>query len=53
MTAYARHAIVTTLIGDLTLVASSEMLIGVYFSRRWTRPDTSAFGARRPNRVAA
>ena len=44
MDAYTRHAVVTTSIGDLTLVASGDALIGVYFPKHWTRPDARAFG---------
>jgi len=44
MDAYTRHAIVTTPIGEITLVASGEALIGVYFPKHWTRPDARAFG---------
>ena len=53
MKAYALRAIVTTPMGGLTLVASGEALIGVYFPRHWTKPDAPAFGARGVNRVAA
>jgi len=41
-----RHAIVSTRIGDLTLVASGDALVGVYFPHHWTRPDRTAFGPR-------
>ena len=39
-----RHAVVTTSIGDITLVASGDTLIGVYFPKHWTKPDARAFG---------
>jgi methylated-DNA-[protein]-cysteine S-methyltransferase len=40
-----RHGIAKTTIGDLTLVAAGEALVGVYFPHHWTRPNRSAFGA--------
>jgi len=44
MDANTRHAVVTTPIGDITLVASGDALIGVYFPKHWTKPDGRAFG---------
>lgn len=41
-----RHAIVDSAIGDLTLVASDESIVGVYFPHHWTNPDRDAFGPR-------
>jgi methylated-DNA-[protein]-cysteine S-methyltransferase len=46
MDANRRHAIVTTPIGDLTLVASGDALIGVYFPKHWTKPNARTFGER-------
>jgi len=46
MDAYTRHAIVKTSIGDITLVASGDALIGVYFPNHWTKPNVRAFGTR-------
>jgi methylated-DNA-[protein]-cysteine S-methyltransferase len=45
MDANRRHAIVTTPIGELTLVASGDALIGVYFPKHWTKPNAQTFGA--------
>ena len=43
---YMRHAVVTTReLGDLTLVAADNALVGIYFERHWTMPDPAAFGA--------
>jgi methylated-DNA-[protein]-cysteine S-methyltransferase len=39
-----RHAIVSTRIGDLTLVASDNALAGVYFPHHWVKPAPSALG---------
>ena len=44
MDAYTRHAVVTTPMGDITLVASGDALIGVYFPKHWTKPNARAFG---------
>ncbi|HEY2175489.1 MAG TPA: methylated-DNA--[protein]-cysteine S-methyltransferase [Mycobacteriales bacterium] len=41
-----RHAIVDTAIGDLTLVATDDAIIGLYFAHHWTNPDRDAFGSR-------
>jgi methylated-DNA-[protein]-cysteine S-methyltransferase len=39
-----RHAIVSTELGDLTLVAADESLIGVYFPHHWVKPDPATLG---------
>ncbi|TWD81774.1 methylated-DNA-[protein]-cysteine S-methyltransferase [Kribbella amoyensis] len=40
-----RHAIVTTtLLGDVTLVASGDALAGVYFPGHWVKPDPAHLG---------
>ena len=39
-----RHAIVDTAIGDLTLVATDDAIVGLYFAHHWTNPDRDAFG---------
>jgi methylated-DNA-[protein]-cysteine S-methyltransferase len=44
-----RHAIVSTRIGDLTLVASANALAGVYFPHHWVKPTPDTLG----DRVAA
>ncbi|TDD24681.1 methylated-DNA--[protein]-cysteine S-methyltransferase [Kribbella turkmenica] len=41
-----RHAIVSTRIGDLTLVASDDALAGVYFPHHWVRPAAETLGDR-------
>jgi methylated-DNA-[protein]-cysteine S-methyltransferase len=41
-----RHAIVSTRIGDLTLVASGNALAGVYFPHHWVKPTPSTLGER-------
>ena len=39
-----RHAIVSTRIGDLTLVASDNALAGVYFPHHWVKPLPDVLG---------
>ncbi|MFG1628011.1 methylated-DNA--[protein]-cysteine S-methyltransferase [Kribbella sp. NPDC049227] len=39
-----RHAIVSTRIGDLTLVASDNALAGVYFPHHWVKPTPETLG---------
>lgn len=41
-----RHAIVSTRIGDLTLVASDNALTGVYFPHHWVKPTPETLGDR-------
>ncbi|MDV3135441.1 methylated-DNA--[protein]-cysteine S-methyltransferase [Mycobacterium sp. 29Ha] len=41
-----RHCVIDSKLGELTLVADSDALTGVYFRHHWRRPDSSAFGAR-------
>ncbi|WP_132149621.1 methylated-DNA--[protein]-cysteine S-methyltransferase [Kribbella antiqua] len=41
-----RHAIVSTRIGDLTLVASAHALVGVYFPHHWVKPASETLGDR-------
>ena len=41
-----RHAIIDSPLGDLTLVADGDALIGLYFRRHWYRPADDAFGPR-------
>lgn len=42
----ARHAVIDSPIGDLTLVRDDEGLTGLYFPGHWTHPDEAAFGPR-------
>jgi methylated-DNA-[protein]-cysteine S-methyltransferase len=44
MTTNARHAIVTTPIGDVTLVATGPALTGIYFPHHWYQPAVRNFG---------
>jgi methylated-DNA-[protein]-cysteine S-methyltransferase len=41
-----RHAIVSTRIGDLTLVAADDVLVGVYFPHHWVKPTAETLGER-------
>jgi methylated-DNA-[protein]-cysteine S-methyltransferase len=41
-----RHAIVTTAIGDVTLVAAGDALVGLYFAKHWYKPAAATFGKR-------
>jgi methylated-DNA-[protein]-cysteine S-methyltransferase len=39
-----RHAVIDSPLGELTLVADGDALIGVYFRHHWYRPSTDTFG---------
>jgi methylated-DNA-[protein]-cysteine S-methyltransferase len=39
-----RHGQIDSALGELTLVAAAEDLVGVYFPGHWTRPDRTGFG---------
>lgn len=39
-----RHTTITTTIGDLTLVASDDALIGIYFPHHWVGADRATRG---------
>jgi methylated-DNA-[protein]-cysteine S-methyltransferase len=41
-----RHAVIESLIGELTLIAEGEALSGLYFRHHWPRPDRYSFGPR-------
>ena len=41
-----RHAVIDGPLGELTLVADGDALIGVYFRHHWYRPSTDTFGPR-------
>ncbi len=41
-----RHAVVDGPLGELTLVADGDALIGVYFRHHWYRPSIESFGPR-------
>ncbi len=40
-----RHAVVNTLLGKITLVASGESVVGLYFPQHWHRPARDTLGA--------
>jgi methylated-DNA-[protein]-cysteine S-methyltransferase len=40
------HAVLTTSLGELTVVREEGALTGLYFPRHWPRPDRMAFGPR-------
>ena len=42
----ARHTVIDTRIGALTLVADDSALTGIYFPGHWTKPDDTAWGDR-------
>jgi methylated-DNA-[protein]-cysteine S-methyltransferase len=39
-----RHAVVETVLGDLTIVATDGAVVGVYFPHHWTKPSRDEFG---------
>jgi methylated-DNA-[protein]-cysteine S-methyltransferase len=41
-----RHAVVNTALGELTLVADDDGLIGLYYPGHWHMPPRKSFGAR-------
>lgn len=41
---YDRHATISTTIGDLTLVASDDALIGIYYPQHWVGIERAARG---------
>ncbi|SKC38174.1 methylated-DNA--[protein]-cysteine S-methyltransferase [Okibacterium fritillariae] len=42
----ARHTVIDTRIGSLTLVAENASVTGIYFPGHWTKPDDTAWGDR-------
>jgi methylated-DNA-[protein]-cysteine S-methyltransferase len=40
------HTVVSSPLGDLTLVATDGRLTGLYFPHHWYRPDPATFGTR-------
>jgi methylated-DNA-[protein]-cysteine S-methyltransferase len=42
------HTTIETRLAELTLVAETGSLCGVYYPGHWTRPDRAAFGERSP-----
>jgi methylated-DNA-[protein]-cysteine S-methyltransferase len=43
---HTRHAVIDSPLGELTLVADGDALIGLYFRHHWYRPPADAFGPR-------
>jgi methylated-DNA-[protein]-cysteine S-methyltransferase len=41
-----RHAVVSTRIGELTVVVSEDVLVGVYFPHHWVKPTAETLGER-------
>lgn len=41
-----RHAVIDSRLGELTLVAAGDALVGVYFRQHWYRPSADTFGPR-------
>ncbi|MCU1414466.1 MAG: ogt2 [Microbacteriaceae bacterium] len=41
-----RHALVPTVLGDLTVVASGDAIVGLYFPGHWYLPPREALGER-------
>jgi methylated-DNA-[protein]-cysteine S-methyltransferase len=41
-----RHAILDTVLGDITVVAADDTVVGLYFPHHWTKPSRDAFGPR-------
>jgi methylated-DNA-[protein]-cysteine S-methyltransferase len=39
-----RHTVIDSPLGDLTLVADGDALIGLYFRHHWYQPSTDTFG---------
>jgi methylated-DNA-[protein]-cysteine S-methyltransferase len=52
-TATARHTVLDTRLGPLTLVRRGDRLTGLYFPRHWYMPDRAAFGPREDAGFAA
>jgi methylated-DNA-[protein]-cysteine S-methyltransferase len=42
---YTRHTLIETTLGEVTLVATGEALVGLYFGQHWYRPAQECFGA--------
>lgn len=43
---HRRHAVVETQLGEMTLVASDDAIVGLYFPHHWYLPPKETFGAR-------
>jgi methylated-DNA-[protein]-cysteine S-methyltransferase len=47
------HTVIASPVGELTLVAESGALAGLYFAHHWYRPDPATFGVRDDGGFAA
>jgi methylated-DNA-[protein]-cysteine S-methyltransferase len=47
------HTVIDSPLGELTLVADTGRLVGVYFRHHWYRPDPATFGPRDDDEVFA
>ena len=43
---YTRHALVDTVLGEVTVVASDEAVVGLYFPHHWYLPSEDSLGLR-------
>ncbi len=43
---YTRHAVADTSLGDLTIVASDDAIVGLYFPHHWYLPSAESIGTR-------
>jgi methylated-DNA-[protein]-cysteine S-methyltransferase len=41
-----RHAVIDSSLGEITMVADGDALIGLYFRHHWYRPSAETFGPR-------
>jgi methylated-DNA-[protein]-cysteine S-methyltransferase len=41
---YTRHAVITTRIGELTIVATDDALVGVYYPQHWVGAERALLG---------
>jgi methylated-DNA-[protein]-cysteine S-methyltransferase len=49
----ATHTVLTTSLGELTVVREEGAVTGLYFPRHWPRPDRTSFGPRSDEGFAA
>jgi methylated-DNA-[protein]-cysteine S-methyltransferase len=42
---YTRHAVIDTVLGEVTLVASGMSIVGLYFRHHWYRPTEGTLGS--------
>ena len=42
--AVTEHTVLTTRLGELTIVRNADSLVGLYFPRHWHMPDPATFG---------